>query len=174
MTEELRPEVFTADYTGQPGGRTFFLQSKAGELSRSYLIEKQQVQVLAEKVKELLLLVDEADPIVSTLPGRDPAFRLDVPIEPEWRVGTIGLSYDEPDEAVIISMQPAEELDETDEPPEIDTFALRVVLRRDQARSFALHALAIIGEGRPLCQLCGLPMDPDGHKCPSSNGHNLG
>jgi uncharacterized repeat protein (TIGR03847 family) len=176
MTEELRPEVFTADYTGQPGGRTFFLQSKAGEASRSYLIEKQQVLVLAEKVKELLMLVDLADPVAAALPERDPAFRLDVPIEPEWRVGTIGLSYDESGDEVVISMQPAPENVEAEpeEVPEIDEFTLRVVLRRDQARSFALHALAIVGEGRPICQLCGLPMDPEGHKCPASNGHNLG
>ena len=31
----------------------------------------------------------------------------------------------------------------------------------------------VVNEGRPLCQLCGLPMDPDGHKCPASNGHRL-
>jgi uncharacterized repeat protein (TIGR03847 family) len=175
VTEELRPEVFTADYTGQPGGRTFFLQSKAGEASRSYLIEKQQVQVLAEKVKELLMLVDSSDPISSAVPGRDPAYKLDAPIEPEWRVGTIGLTYDEPSDEVLISMQPVDEnADPEAEVPEVEDFALRITLRRDQARSFALHALAIVGEGRPICQLCGLPMDPEGHKCPASNGHNLG
>ena len=175
MSDELAPDIFTADYTGQPGGRTFFLQYKMGGSSRSYLIEKQQVLVLAEKVKELLMLVDAADPIASALPERDPTYGLDVPIEPEWRVGTIGLTYDEPTDAVLISMQPVNENAETEEEtPEIEEFALRLTLRRDQARSFALHALAIVGEGRPICQLCGLPMDPEGHKCPASNGHNLG
>jgi uncharacterized repeat protein (TIGR03847 family) len=175
MTEEVRPEVFTADYTGQPGGRTFFLQSKGGQVSRTYLIEKQQVLVLAEKMKELLMLVDEADPIASALPERDPAFKLDVPIEPEWRVGTIGLAYDEPADEVVVSMQPVDENVEAEEElPEVEEFLLRITLRRDQARSFVLHTLAIVGEGRPTCQLCGLPMDPEGHKCPASNGHNLG
>jgi uncharacterized repeat protein (TIGR03847 family) len=44
-------------------------------------------------------------------------------------------------------------------------------LRRDQVRAFILHALAVVAEGRPLCQLCGLPIDPEGHICPASNGH---
>jgi uncharacterized repeat protein (TIGR03847 family) len=175
MTEEFRPDVFTADYTGQPGGRTFFLQSKGGNVSRSYLIEKQQVQVLAEKMKELLLLVDATDAVGSTMPERDPAYALDVPIEAEWRVGTIGLAYDEPGDTVIVSMQPVEEAaEDSPEIPQAEEFEVRLFLRRDQARSFALHALAIVGEGRPICQLCGLPMDPDGHKCPASNGHDLG
>jgi hypothetical protein len=46
-------------------------------------------------------------------------------------------------------------------------------LRRDQVRTFVLHAQAIVDEGRPLCQLCGLPIDPSGHACPASNGHRL-
>ncbi|MGH2730258.1 MAG: DUF3090 family protein, partial [Actinomycetota bacterium] len=46
--------------------------------------------------------------------------------------------------------------------------------RRDQARAFVLHALAVIDEGRPLCMLCGLPIDPTGHACPASNGHRPG
>jgi uncharacterized repeat protein (TIGR03847 family) len=170
VTTDINPEIFTADYTGRPGERTFFLQSKA-EVVSSYLIEKGQAQVLAERLRELLLLIDPDDTIAAAEPQRDPALELSTPVEPEWRVGTIGLSYDEEGDTVAVSMSPV-----TEDPAEIETpddFEVRINLRRDQVRGFVLHALAVIGEGRPLCRLCGLPMDPEGHVCPAGNGHRL-
>ena len=173
---EIRPEVFTADYTGRPGERTFFLQSRSETLTLTFQLEKGQVEVLGEKLKELLLMIDSSDPIRTGTPQRNPAYALSAPIEPEWRVGTIGLTYEEGTESMVVALQPVDAAtdDEDAEEPEVEDFAVRVLLGRDQARAFVLHALAIVGEGRPLCQLCGLPMDPDGHKCPASNGHRLG
>ena len=166
---EVRPEIFTADYTGEPGERTFFLQAR-GDTTLTYLVEKQQAQLLAEKLRDILLLVDQDDTITNATPARDPAFALAAPIEPEWRVGSMGLGYAEETDQVIVSMGPvgdAEEAEDLDD----DRFEIRFLLRRDQVRSFVLHTLAVVAEGRPLCQLCGLPMDPGGHNCPASNGH---
>lgn len=174
---DVRPEVFTADYTGRPGERTFFLQSRSETLTLTYQLEKGQVEVLGEKLKELLLMMDPADEILRAVPQRNPAYALSAPIEPEWRVGTIGLTFEEDTDSIVIALEPPGpegSEDETDEGLDVDDFAVRILLRKDQARAFVLHALAIVGEGRPLCQLCGLPMDPDGHKCPASNGHRLG
>ncbi|MDP9067503.1 MAG: DUF3090 family protein [Actinomycetota bacterium] len=174
---EVRPEVFTADYTGRPGERTFFLQSRSETLTLTYQLEKGQVEVLAEKLKELLLLIDATDEIAAATPQRDPRYSLSAPIEPEWRVGTIGLTYEEDGESVVVALEPVSaggvDDDDEDEGPDVDDFAVRILLAREQARAFILHALAVVAEGRPLCQLCGLPMDPDGHRCPASNGHRL-
>lgn len=172
---EVRPEVFTADYTGRPGERTFFLQSRSETLTLSYLLEKGQVEVLGEKLKELLLMVDPADPIRAADVKRNPLYALSAPIEPEWRIGTIGLTYQEDPEFVVIALEPVEsaEGESTEGPDEVDEFAVRILITREQARAFVAHALAVVNEGRPLCQLCGLPMDPDGHNCPASNGHRL-
>ena len=174
---DVRPEVFTADYTGRPGERTFFLQSRSETLTLTYQLEKGQVEVLGEKLKELLLMIDPEDEVRTAVPARNPAYALSAPIEPEWRVGTIGLTYEEATELMVVALEPpgpADLDDETDEGLDVDEFAVRILLSRDQARAFVSHALAIVAEGRPLCQLCGLPMDPDGHKCPASNGHRLG
>jgi uncharacterized repeat protein (TIGR03847 family) len=176
---DYTPEIFTSDYTGRPGERTFFLQGR-GDVTLSYLVEKQQVVLLAEKLRDILLLVDPEDIIISTTPARDPAFRLEAPIEPEWRVGSMGLGYIEETDQVVVSMAPVTEGEgegevEGEEVPEEldeDRFEVRFMLSRDQVRSFVRHTLAIVEEGRPLCQLCGLPMDPDGHLCPASNGHH--
>lgn len=178
MSAEIIPDIFTTDYTGEPGQRTFFLQARAQQTTSTYLVEKQQISVLAEKLREILVLVDQTDTVLSTTPERDPAFGLEAPLEPDWRVGAIGLGYDESSDRVIVSMQPVEQDEEPIEPPieppNPEDFAVRYLLRRDQVRAFVLHTLAVVGEGRPLCQLCGLPIDPSGHACPASNGHRAG
>lgn len=173
MTEiPVSPDVFTADYVGRPGQRTFFIQSRTGTESVSFLAEKQQVALLAEKLREVLLLIDESDTIRSTTAARDPALALIEPAEPRWRVAAIGIGYDEGgDHVVVLVSQSAPDESDDEEPAEDESF--RFTLRRDQARAFVLHASAVVEEGRPLCQLCGLPMDPDGHICPASNGHRL-
>ncbi len=169
MQFDVTPDVFTADFTGRPGERTFYVQARSSSGVHSFLIEKQQVAVLAEKLQEMLLMIDADDTIKSAAPQRDPALALQEPVEPEWRIGTIGLLYDEGRELVVILLQEIRPDDEEEEAG--DESGYRFFLRKDQVRALILHALAAVGEGRPLCQLCGLPMDPDGHICPASNGH---
>ena len=169
MSTEMTPDVFTADYVGEPGQRTFYLQARDAARTLTYLVEKQQVSLLAEKFRELLMMIDTEDTIKNAPVARDPALVLEGPLEPESRLGTIGLAYEEETDRVVVVMQPVtESIEEVDDEGE-DT--VRLTLRRDQVRSFILHASAAAGEGRPICQLCGLPMDPDGHACPASNGH---
>lgn len=172
----ITPETFTADYVGTPGHRTFYLQARAGGDTHTYLVEKQQVAVLADKLRELLLMIDRADTVGSAQPSRDPALGIATPVEAEARVGTIGLGFEEDNDAVVVLLQPigddTEDVDTDDDAA--DDFGVRFRLRRDQARAFVLHSLAVVAEGRPTCQLCGLPMDPEGHRCPASNGHRLG
>ncbi|MFN2489732.1 MAG: DUF3090 family protein [Actinomycetota bacterium] len=171
---EVTPETFTADYVGEPGTRTFYVQSQGSGATLTYLIEKQQVAALAERLRDLLMMIDEQDTIRSAAPARDPALVIAPPLEPEWRVGTMGLAFEEEADRVVVLMQPAAEGDEDEaEAIEDDDTGVRFLLRRDQVRAFVLHVTAVVQEGRPICQLCGLPMDPSGHICPASNGHHL-
>ena len=171
MQFDVTPDVFTADFTGEPGDRTFYLQARGSSGVHSFLLEKQQVAILAEKLQEMLLMIDEDDTIKSAAPQRDPALVLEGPVDPEWRIGTIGLLYEEGRDLVVIALQ---EVGPDEDEEEDDDSGYRFFLRRDQVRALILHALAAVGEGRPLCQLCGLPMDPAGHVCPASNGHRPG
>ena len=168
---EITPEVFTADYVGEPGQRSFFLQARSAHGMYSFALEKQQVAVLGEKLRELLLLIDSDDTVKAATPARDPALGLEQPIEPEWRVGTMGLAYEEERDRVVVLAQPVEADDEEGFGDDEEDEAVRMLLRRDQARAFVLHVAAVVDEGRPNCQLCGLPMDPSEHACPASNGH---
>jgi uncharacterized repeat protein (TIGR03847 family) len=166
--QDIVPDVFTADYVGEPGERTFYLQIRTESATSTLLLEKEQVAVLADKLRELLVLVDSSDTVLASTPARDPALALSSPLEPEWRVGAMGLAYEEDSDRILVVVQQAST--EADENEDEET-GVRLAVRRDQARAFVLHALAVVAEGRPLCQLCGLPIDPSGHICPASNGH---
>lgn len=166
----MTPDVFTTDYTGTPGERTFFIQVREGSTTSSYLVEKAQIAALAERLRELLVMTDEEDAIRSAVPARDPALSLEEPEAPSWRVGTIGLGYEEGTDQFVIALD--EILEEGEDPDVTEHASATYLLRRDQVRALVLHAMAIVGEGRQICQLCGLPMDPAGHQCPASNGHH--
>ena len=173
MSIDFVPVTFTADYVGEPGKRTFYLQARGEEGASTFLLEKEQVALLAEKLSELLMTIDSTDTVRSTPAKRDPALAIGEPLEPEWRIGAMGLAYDDDEDRVVVLVQPVEE-DEDQENTETEASeGVRFVLRRDQARAFVLHAIAVVNEGRPLCMLCGLPIDPTGHACPASNGHRL-
>ena len=89
------PDRFVTGTVGQPGHRTFFLQARKGSALVSVVIEKVQVQVLAERLALLLaeigrrgVQVPEAlapsdddtaplgEPLVEGVPRRDPDARL--------------------------------------------------------------------------------------------------
>jgi uncharacterized repeat protein (TIGR03847 family) len=174
MNQDFTPEIFTADYLGRPGARVFYIQARGQFGSVTYLVEKQQVAVLADKLRELLVMVDPADTVAGAEPARDPALALVEPTEPEWRIGMMGLTYEEAEQQVLVLIRSVEEQAEDEEPvldDDDDEPGVQFHLRRVQVRAFILHALAVVAEGRPLCQLCGLPIDPEGHICPASNGH---
>jgi uncharacterized repeat protein (TIGR03847 family) len=168
----VNPDIFTTDYTGEPGSRTFYLQARGEEGLFSFPVEKQQVVVLAEKLRELLLMVDGDDTVISATAGRDPALAFQEPVVDEAHVGTIGLAYEEDADLVLVLLQPMSEEGDEDEIVD-EAKGAHFELRRDQVRAFVLHAIAVVDEGRATCQLCGLPMDPAGHRCPASNGHRL-
>ena len=111
-----------------------------------------------------------------------------MPLNPIFRVGQLGLGYDEDEDMVVIVAQSfAPELDvdadmeaEDDEwgetalddaPDESETLLARFYATRNQMRTFSEHALQVVQAGRPDCPLCGRPIDPHGHFCPRTDGH---
>jgi uncharacterized repeat protein (TIGR03847 family) len=188
-----QPDRFVAGTVGPPGSRTFFLQARSGSRVTSVALEKQQVSILAERVD---LLLDEAlrrsggdaaIPAVAPVDLRD-GEPLDQPIVEEFRVGTITLSWDSEEGVVVIELfpvavasEPSEEDDADDSDDarvetssaDLEVEADEVVLVKLQpayARAFVRRAQSVVSAGRPPCQFCGGPLDPDGHICPRANG----
>jgi uncharacterized repeat protein (TIGR03847 family) len=175
------PERFVAGTVGQPGQRSFFLQARAGTRLTTVAVEKQQVAVLAERVDELLDEVLRLSGGSATVPAVAPTAAednapLDTPIEQEFNVGTMSLSWDADAERVLIECfavteaeQDADEVPDTAE--EAIGAVLRVSLTGAAARGFAKRALAVVAAGRPPCPFCSNPLDPEGHICPRANGY---
>jgi uncharacterized repeat protein (TIGR03847 family) len=156
------PHHVTVGYTGLPGDRTFFVQVEDDAARLTLLIEKVQVAGVGDLLAQVLTRIDDAP---ATDWDRD-AMALREPIEPAWRVAEIGLGVDPDTERVLIELSAAVADDAIE--PEV----VRISIDRDQARRLAAHAQEIVGQGRPECQLCGRPTEPDGsHICPATNGH---
>jgi uncharacterized repeat protein (TIGR03847 family) len=173
-----QPDRFVAGTVGEPGDRIFYLQASEDVRTISVTIEKQQVAVLAERLESLL---DEvASRFGAEVPENAPddlrdSDPLRVPVEEEFRVGTMGLGWDAESSAVVIELLAITEgevdetvvLDDTEEGPD----AVRVFLSPAAARAFAERADRVVNAGRKPCPLCGEPLDPEGHICPRQNGY---
>ena len=171
------PERFVAGTVGEPGARTFFLQARGGGRTTSVSLEKQQVSVLAERIGALLTEITRrfgaGEP--ETTPGAD-LDPLAVPLEEEFRVGTMGLGWDADSKSIVVELLAVTEeevdesvvLDDTEEGPD----ALRVFLSPGQAKAFADRAERVVSAGRPPCPLCAEPLDPAGHICVRLNGYH--
>ncbi len=152
-----RPDHFTVGTVGPVGQRLFLLQCRQGPQLLTLKIEKQQVAALAEYLAGIVR--DQQRP--GHLPDE---LALEEPAEPAWAVGTVGVTYDEGEDRVVIVI---EEL-----VPEEETGAIaRLAVSREQAAAFAIAATKLVESGRPPCPLCGSPLDPSGHECPRTNGH---
>ena len=172
------PERFVAGTVGQPGQRTFFLQARAGVRITTVALEKQQVSVLAERVDGLLDDVMRAEGGSAVVPaltptGLDDDAPLEQPIDEEFRAGTMTLAWDADSERVVIEVFPIDDSEEVAEDPEAQPEPeemLVVSLPPAYARAFCKRAQAVVAAGRPPCQFCGGPLDPEGHLCPRANG----
>jgi len=151
------PDRFTVGTEGPVGQRLFLLQCRQGSQLLTLKIEKQQVSALAEYLTQIVR--DQSRP--GHLPDELP---LEEPAEPAWAVGTVGVTFDEAEDRVVIVI---EELVPEDEAGAI----ARLSVTREQAAAFAITATRLVESGRPPCPLCGSPLDPSGHECPRTNGH---
>ncbi len=166
---DLNPvSAITAGAEGQPGQRVFYLQARRGPTTLTIETEKEQVRALALGIHQFLEELTQRFPDrteLDTVPQSD--LNLVPPLEPEFKVGQMGLGYDSDQDMVVIvaqSLQPEGE-------PEENATTVRFWITRGQAKAMADHALNVVSQGRPMCPLCGRPINPEGHFCPKRNGH---
>lgn len=167
---ELNPITrITAGAVGPAGRRVFYIQARQADLLVTLLVEKEQVQALAIGVEQFLqdlqqrlpnLLEASADIVASEM-------ELEEPIDPAFRVGQLGLGYDEETDRMILV---ARETQEEGADPEEASVA-RFWATRSQLRAMSRWGLDVASKGRPICGNCGQPIDPEGHFCPKRNGH---
>jgi uncharacterized repeat protein (TIGR03847 family) len=108
------PDRFVAGTVGQPGNRTFFLQARKGSALVSVVLEKVQVQVLAERLALLIAEIARRGVQVpeALAPSDDDTSPLGEPLVEAFRVGTMTLGWDPEREQVVIEARAQEEVDE--------------------------------------------------------------
>ena len=167
---EMHPvSRITIEAVGPPGERVFLLQASQGTETLTLKLEKEQAQVLAHSIDQLLEELSERfpgpiskaeEPLTSELMLRDP-------LEPLFAIGQMGLGYDESEDALVLVVQELTSEEELE-----NARIARFWATRGQMQAISRHTLDVVAMGRPICPLCSLPMDPDGHFCPKSNGHD--
>jgi uncharacterized repeat protein (TIGR03847 family) len=163
----------TAGTIGEPGVRIFYLQARAGDRLATVVVEKQQVQLLAASILELM-----ADLELET--GTGPAeeeLELEEPVDPMFRAGKLSIGYDHERELFVLEVEellPEDEADDEASPSTMptDPDVLALAATREQMFALSRHGAAIVDRGRPTCQFCGNPIDAEGHACPAMNGHS--
>jgi uncharacterized repeat protein (TIGR03847 family) len=172
---ELDPvDRITADAVGDPGQRVFYLQARKGTEVVTVLVEKQQIELLSASILEILSRVG-----LETGEGPDDAeMDLEEPVEPVWRAGRLSIGYEQDRDLILLELvelvpgqEETEEAIEVDEELELDAERLRLWATRDQMLALSRHGAQVVARGRPTCQFCGNPIDPEGHRCPAMNGH---
>jgi uncharacterized repeat protein (TIGR03847 family) len=161
-------DTFTAAAIGEPGSRTFYLHARAGQQRVTVKCEKQQVTAIAQYLRRVLS--DLPPPEDRPLP-----FDLREPGEQSFVLGPIGLGYDRGNDRLLVQLEELvpSALDDDDEEVEDeiddDRGHIRLYMTRSQAAAFCDYADELVAAGRPNCQWCGNPIDPDGHPCPRMN-----
>jgi len=159
----------TAGAVGEPGQRTFYLQAREGDRTVTILVEKEQVELLATSILEILATI-------GTETGEGPpdeTLELEPPLEPLWRAGRLSIGYAEDRDRMLLELQELVEGADEDEPdPDLPEPArVRLWATREQMLAFSRHGAQAVSRGRPACQFCGNPIDREGHTCPAMNGH---
>jgi uncharacterized repeat protein (TIGR03847 family) len=167
------PDRVVIGTVGRPGSREFYLQARAGARIVSVALEKEQSAVLAEKIEEILeqLMAEQGNPF--SIPAVTPVELVDnepleQPVDAQFRTGAISLGWDPSTAQIVIGAHPYTDTD--DDAPDPDpadlTEVLVVRMPVGTARAFAKRTLEVVRAGRPICPLCGLPIDGGGHICP--------
>jgi uncharacterized repeat protein (TIGR03847 family) len=181
-----RIDRMTAGAVGEPGERTFYLQAITGTEVVTVTVEKQQVELLAASILDILSRIDRET-------GEGPPeqeLTLEEPLESLWRVGRLSIGYEEEGDRMLLELEelvPEEEEAETHEeeeeegdgegldlpvlPEEPEPDRIRIWATREQMLALSRRGATVAAAGRPRCQFCGNPIDPEGHTCPAMNGH---
>jgi uncharacterized repeat protein (TIGR03847 family) len=158
-----RVDVLEPEAIGEPGNRTFRLKVLRGADSASLWMEKEHLIALAMAVRQVLEQLED-DQFADTEPG---PLAITFPQKPtvEFKIARLGIGFDEEQDILTIYAYSLEA--EEDSPP---TFSCQI--SRDQSRDFAERAENVISAGRPICLVCGGPINPEGHQCQRRNGHS--
>jgi uncharacterized repeat protein (TIGR03847 family) len=149
----LQPDKIMVGVRGDVGNRLFLFQIREGRRLAIIKVEKIQLAALAQWIGQVLSELGRPDHLPDD-------FALEPEYEADFVAGDIAVSLDEEAQAIDVTIESIEE-----------DSSLNVRLSREWAAGLAIAIVRLVEAGRPLCPLCGGPLDPKGHDCPRTNGH---
>ncbi len=161
MTVDLGVAVGVAAQSfGEPGQRTFRLAvlGSRGQFAALWM-EKEHFSGLSVALRRLLSEAKHEGAKAEEMPTLPAAADYD------FRVGGLGIGSNAADRTIIL--QASEEGTSPGDHP-----AIQVRLPEEQAAYLVEQLDKIVSAGRPICPLCGLPIDSSRHPCVRSNGHS--
>ena len=148
------PDRVMVGVRGEVGNRLFLLQVREGRRLVIVKCEKLQLAALAEWIGQVLQGLGR--------PGHLPDdFTLEPEYETDFVAGDIAVSVDDEEKTIDVTLESLEE-----------DSSLSIRLTRELAAGLAIAIVRLVDAGRPLCPLCGGPLDAKGHDCPRTHGHN--
>ena len=147
-----------AEAVGESGKRTFRLLIDNGDSSALVWLEKEQLFELGVTIQRLLAMV------TGSRGSSGPPQPTIASTSLEFKVGRLSVGHDPESGYFII------EAHDVEGAPGAKA-DLRVWPTSDQMEALAEEIFAVCSAGRPLCPLCGGPIDPTGHFCVRLNGH---
>lgn len=146
---------------GEPGERTFRILVRGAQGSATIWLEKDQLLQLALAVNQLITNLPNIKTTQMDSQEENPGSA-----QLEFKAGRLILGYDASSGRFVID---AHDIEAGEKEPA----TVRLWNYPSQAKKFADEAMDICAAGRPLCSLCGGPIDKNGHRCPRTNGHRV-
>lgn len=159
-------DAVDAEAIGEPGQRTFRLRARSAANYAALWMEKEQLATLGRAISQVLAERSQHRGQPTEPPGRMESF-IDHP-DVDMQVVRLGLDFDPDTDRLALLADDQSGLERGDTP----TF--RLEMERADALNLVGTISEVVAAGRPLCPLCGRPIQEPGqpHFCPGSNGHS--
>ncbi|HET9919675.1 MAG TPA: DUF3090 family protein [Ktedonobacteraceae bacterium] len=174
-------DVLGAEAVGQPGQRRFRLFARSRRGSAIMWMEKEQLNGLSLALDRFLAQLTEGQVLrTEAQAGQRPkpeGMPRNFPSTPdyEFQVAQIKIGYDEAGALFLLSVTPLEIVMEPGQEPEAvidEDAAVSFFFSQGQAERLTTAIGVLVTSGRPVCPLCGTPLDGGPHACVKQNGHH--
>lgn len=174
------PERFVAGTVGDADERLYFVQAREGNRMTNVLCELKQVEALAEHLGEVLEHLSSQSQWHDIIPpARDSADDLgplDVPLDVDFRAGTMTITWVVREQALQIELYSRGDYQRSfgfrnTSDSEMSGQRLQVLITPERAREFTARVFQLTRTFRPVCPFCAQGIEPSGHICPRANGY---
>lgn len=157
MVSRINAETF-----GEPGKRTFRVLAVNSDRAAALWMEKQVLNALGEYIQAQLRRSRDAGTL-RNLTGPDPGSGFEGNPDLDFQVAQLAMGYEGDGRFTFYAYAPGDD-------EENPSFACHATA--GQVEALAEEISRVVSAGRPLCPLCGVPMDASGHACIRANGHS--